>query len=176
MVQVRAEVNEAYATGMTKTIVSPLYAQFRPVGMLPLERELALNTFTFNGFYQQEDEVTIVPPDYRIGVFDSRDAQIEAGWSDADRITVEEELRRLATLYPANLCIVPEVRVAAPWPRYDEFAGSVRELMAKVIEDGYALEDVLAYEAENQSRPEVIGALEQLLEDGEPVPVEEVVG
>jgi len=173
---VRRQIDEHYATGMSKTIQTGLTAQFKPFGMRPLERELALASFSFNGFYQAEDEVTVIPPDYRIGVFDSFEAQAENAWTEEERVMVEQELRRLAALDPNTLVIVPEVHLPAPWPRYDEFNGSIARLMDKIVDDGYILEDVLAYERENQDRPDVIAALEQLIEDGEVVQAEEVIG
>jgi hypothetical protein len=175
-ISVRREVQEYYATGQTKTVQTGLYAQFYPGDMRPLERELALASFQFNGSYQAEDEVTTIPPDYRIGVFDSIQAQIASGWSDEERILVEETLRTQADLYPSDVLIVPEVRAKPPWPRYDDFGETTSALIAKIIEDGYSFEDVLTYEHENQARPEVLAALEQVVADGEPVEAEEVLG
>lgn len=178
-VAIRAENVEAYANGTRKVTQTAIAAYFQPYLLTPEERQLAIDTFHFNGSYQEQDEVTIVPPDYRIGLFDSRQAQAEQGWSDEERLQVEAKLQQLSAQQPMDLIVVVEAVPVAPWPNYDVFAGSVLDLMAKVVEDGYTLEAVLAYEAANQARPEVIGALEELLEDQVPITernAEEVFG
>jgi hypothetical protein len=178
-VQVRPHIQEHYATGQSRTIQSALVARFHEGLLLPAERELALTHWTFNGFYQEQDEVTQVAPDYRIGLFDSRAAQIEQGWTDEDRKTVEEELERLALANPSELLLVVGIRAEAPWPNYDVYDGSINDLCTKVIEDGYDLDEVLAYEESAQDRPEIIAALKQLIVDQEaPVgaAMEEIVG
>src|SRR5262245_62260487 len=83
LVQVRAEVTEAYANGIVRTIVEPLGAQFEPGLLRPHEREAALAYFQFSGLPQELDEATTIQPDYRIGVYDS------------ERVTLGDEERRL---------------------------------------------------------------------------------
>lgn len=178
-VGVRQRIVEAYATGHSKVIQTELTAHFMPGALRPEERELALRSWSFNGFYQEQDEVTQVAPDYRIGVFDSIQAQREHGWSDEERRAVEDELVRLSIEDPNTLIVMAEEKLVAPWPNYDVFTGSLNDLCGKILEDGYPLEDVLAYESENLDRPEVIAALRQLIEDAEAGPVstvEEIVG
>lgn len=179
-VQVRSQITEAYATGHTKVIQGQLIAHFHEGGLTPEERGLAKANWSFNGFYQEQDEVTPVEPDYRIGLFDSHVAQAQQGWSDEDRRTVEEELARLAVLYPTTLIVISQERALPPWPNFDSFTGSLNELCSKIVEDGYPFEGVLAYEEENQDRPEVVQALKQLIDDAVTAPreqqVEEVVG
>ena len=173
-VQIRPQVQEAYATGMIKVIQTPLHALFHEGGLLPNERELAIAHWSFNGAYQELDEVTVVQPDYRIGVFDSLQAQLDHQWTNDERKKVEKELTSLAERFTYDLMFVPETRLLPPWPRYDDFDGSIDKLITKISEDGYVLADVLAYERTNQARDNVIDALEQLLEDE--AQVEEVVG
>jgi len=177
-VQVRPMIQEAYATGMAKVIQEPLYANFKPGLMTPEERELAINHWTFNGFYQLEDEVSILPPDYRVGVFDSLQAQIDNSWSDEDRLEVERALLANASL-TNNLFAVPVTLVAPPWPRYDEFSGTTEELLRRLVDDGHNLADVLTYERANQDRFDVIRALEGLINDPDALlelQPEEVIG
>lgn len=164
-VQVRHQIVESYATGHSRVIQTALVAHFREGTLRPEERQLAMQTWNFNGFYQEQDEVTQVPPDYRIGVFDSVIAQGDHNWSDDDRRTVEEELVRLSINDPNTLIVMAEEKIAPPWPNYDVFAGSLNDLCGKVLEDGYDLDEVLAYEEANQDRPEVIAALRQLIAD-----------
>lgn len=165
-VQVRPVVQEAYATGMAKVVQEPLYAHFQPYDLTPQERELALNHWSWNGFYQLEDEVTTMAPDYRIGLFDSVKAQEASGWTDEERIQVERALLDSGRL-TNDIIPVPVTLFPPPWPRYDEFAGTTDELLTRLVEDGHVLDEVLEYERANQNRPELVRALRDLIDDPE---------
>ena len=159
----RPEISEQYATGMGRVVQTALYASFFPNLLLPHERELALSRFYLTGGLPQNvDEATHVEPDHRIGRFDSRDAQLQNGWSDEERELVENELLRHCNIYPEQLARVPEAVVPAPWPAYDTFKGSPAQLTKKVAEDGYDVHEVIAYEMANQNRDVVVAALGQL--------------
>jgi hypothetical protein len=161
---VRAQIVEAYAQGMTRETTSPLYAQFEvPPALTAREREWALAHFAFNGLQQEMDEATHVPPDHRIGRFDSVAAQAQGGWSDEERIAVENELIRTAEIVPEELTLLPEIVVPAPWPSYHDFKGTGAALAKKVREDGYDPNEVLAYEVAHENRDEVVAALGQLI-------------
>jgi hypothetical protein len=177
-VAIRGEIVESYANGGRRVTQTLLAAYFQPYLLTQDERQLALDHFYFNGSYQEQDEVTLVPPDYRIGLFDSRIAQEQNGWSDDERQLVEEKLLRVAQETPDTLLLVPEHTLQPPWPNYDLFEGSPLELAEKIAEDGYRLAEVVAYERENQNREDVIEALEELLSGDASVPVaaEEIVG
>jgi hypothetical protein len=177
--QVRPQMSEAYANGVVKVTQTPLIAEFREGLMTPEERALCKQSWSFNGFYQEQDEVTPVEPDYRLGLFDSLKAQAESGWTDDERRLVEEALMRTAEREPNSIIVVHEAKLLPPWPTYDGFIGSVNDLCSKIIEDGFTLESVLAYEEENQDRPEIVAALKQLIADDEftaPLAEVEVVG
>lgn len=163
-VQIRPMVQEAYATGMAKVIQEPVYAMFEPWDLRPHERELCLARWSFNGFYQQEDEVTVLPPDHRIGVFDSLAAAALQGWPDVIREEVERVLIANASITD-NIIVLPLSAFLPPWPRYDDFDGTSEALLAKLIEDGHSLEATLEYERSAQNRPEVIATLEELIAD-----------
>lgn len=173
-VSVRPLLTEHYASGVSKVVQTSLDAMFKIGSLLPEERELAVSRWTFNGSYQERDEVTTVAPDYRIGSFDSVQAQLDHQWTNEERKQVEDELISLAERFPNDLLYVPETKLDPPWPRYDSFEGSLDKLIAKITEDGYVLSDVLAYERANQARENVIDALEQMSEDE--AAVEEVLG
>lgn len=179
-VAIRGEIVESYASGGRQVVQTAIAAYFQPYLLSQEERQLAVSSFYFNGSYQEQDEVTMVPPDYRIGLFDSRVAQRDNGWSDEERTLVETKLLKLASDTPSDLLVVIEARAEAPWPRYDVFDGTLTDLMNKIVEDGYTLEAVLVYERENQNRPEIVEALEQMIDDGDVVPTvvaeEELVG
>lgn len=164
--QVRTEIKEQYATGGERIVQSPLYANFTPADAQPLlaaERAEALNRFfLLGGLPQNVDEATHVEPDYRIGRYDTRQAQADNGWSDEDRELVEQRLLEHCDIYPDALFRMPEVESDAPWPAYDTFKGSAGQLAKKVREDGYDPTEVIAYEMANQNRDDVIAALGQL--------------
>lgn len=164
--QVQHEIREAYATGMSKVIQDQIAAYFEVGSLQPHERELAVGRWAFNGSYQEADEVTTVQPDYRIGVFDSVQAQQDAGWSDEMRRRVEQALVDHAARYD-DVLVLPATSVPPPWPRYDDYSGSASALLRKVVDEGYDLNTVLAYERETKNRPEVTGGLEELLADPE---------
>jgi hypothetical protein len=159
VVQIVPERVEAYATGASRVIQSPVLAVFMPVPLEAFERELVLSRWTFSGLYQEQDEVTTVPPDYRIGLFDSIEAQELNGWSDEIRERVEAELTSIATRFD-HVMVLPRTTVPPPWPTYDEFKGSVGALLKRLDDDGYDLEQVLAYEKAMQNRPPLVAALE----------------
>jgi hypothetical protein len=171
-------IQEAYATGMAKVVQEPVYAMFEPWLLRPEERELAISRWTFNGFNQHEDEVTVLPPDNRIGVYDSVVDQQNKGWPDALRLEVERVLIANSEITD-NICVVPKSFIAPPWPRYDDFNGTSDELLARLVEDGHALDSVLAYEIDNQNRPEIVTALQELIDDPDALlelQTEEVLG
>ena len=173
-VQIRPLVLEAYATGMTRTTQEPVYCMFHEGKLLPHERELAMEHWTWNGFYQEQDEVTQVAPDYRIGVYDSVEDQVAHGWPDETRLEVERALIDHADRY-TDILVVPSQFATPPWPRYDEYTGSPSALARKLVDEGHDLELTIGYEREHQNRPKVVEALEAALV-GEPEREEEVVG
>jgi|SRR5262245_21181495 len=182
-VQCQHEIAEPFATGQVRLLQRSIIAYFKPWGMRPLERELAIAHWggSFNGFYQEQDEVTVVPPDYRIGVFDSEVGQAENGWSDEERELVEKTLIETGALTD-NVIAVPLTVVPPPWPRYDEFTGTTEQLVRKLVEEGHDLVATLEYERANQKRPELMAALKDLIDDPDallelqPEQSEEIVG
>lgn len=162
IVQIQPLITEDYATGGQKTLQNALYARFEPGGLEPFEREVVLAQWSFQGSYQELDEVTTVPPDYRIGVFDSVLAQQQHGWTDETRQKVEQGLIDVQKLN--EILALPKTTVPAPWPLYDEFKGTVRQLLKKLEEDGHDLYAVLTYERASQNRPALVDALQSKLD------------
>lgn len=166
--QVRPQIAEQYATGVGRITQEALYATFVPNQHTPAEREEALKRFYLvGGMPQNVDEATHVEPDYRIGRFDSREAQATHGWTDDEREQVEQELLRHCVIYPEALFQMPEVESAAPWPKYHEFRGSAAQLAQKVRNDGFDPHEVIAYEMAHENRDAVIAALGQLAAEQE---------
>ena len=176
-VSVRREIVEAYATGATQTLQAQVVAQFHEGGMTPEERELALAHWIFEGSYQNLDEVTTVPPDYRIGVFDSEQAQLENGWTDEIREEVEQHLIWHSQRFE-DVLVVPATSVPPPWPRYDDYSGTPAALVRKLVDEGHSLDAVLTYEKATQKREKIIAALEEAISDPsiEYAAEEEVIG
>jgi hypothetical protein len=163
----RPMIQEAYATGMAKVIQEPIYARFAPDIMNHLDREVAIKTWAnWNGGYQELDEVTMIPPDYRIGVFDTDISAQQYGWDEATKAWIDEELTQYAVMYE-DIAIVPKTLIDPPWPNYDTFKGSVPALMRKLVEEGHNLHEVLEYENAVQGRGKIVEAIQALIDDPE---------
>lgn len=166
-----SEMSEHYATGATAVIQKGVYAEFTPHGLRPHEREYVLARWSFNGLYQEMDEATTVEPDYRIGVYDSEVDQAVKHWTDDERDLIEQTL-----LVDDDVLLLPRSSVQPPWPKYDDYRGSVGTLLKKLVEEGHDLETVLTYERESQNRPALVEALEaEINGDSEPANEEIVV-
>ncbi len=103
------------------------------------------------------------------GFFDSEAAQIVNGWSDEERVAVEEKLRAVAQTRPDYVREIVAVHVPAdaPWATYDVTDAADVVKNAKIL----GLEpEALRYERETQARPEVLDPLGKAvvaLPDGE---------
>jgi hypothetical protein len=166
-IQLRPIIQEAYATGMAKILQDPIYARFAPDRLTHIDREVALQTWqNWNGSYQELDEVTTVPPDYRIGVYDTDEAAAQNGWDEDTKRFVDESLVEYAVRFE-DIAIVPKTLIDPPWPNYDQFKGSVPALMRKLVEEGHDLQSVLDYENAVQGRGKIVQAIEELIRDPE---------
>lgn len=171
--QARPQVTEAYATGMTRVVQEGLYAHFAPGGLTLEERSFAIEHWQnkFNGSMQEQDEVTTIEPDYRLGVFDSEAAQDANGWSDEERLIVEDALLHQRT---NDVITMPELQFAPPWPNYELYNGTAKALVRKLVDEGHDLEQTLNFERQHQNRSEVITLLEETIA-GDELPQEETV-
>lgn len=168
VVEVQRLIAEEYATGGTKVLQQAVLARFEPGDLQPFERELVFAHWSgkFNGAYQEMDEVTIVQPDYRIGVYDTTRQQETNQWTDELRLKVEQRL--LDEQKSGDVIALPKTTVPAPWPAYDSFQGTVRQLLKKLDEDGHDPHDVLTYERASLNRQAVIDALQSSIDGFEP--------
>ena len=170
-VQIRVQRQRAIDGGGVEVLQPGLYVKFTPVnagGMLyENERRTALDHFVFRGQTQDIGEAIPTDPVQRLSVFDTDEAAFQEGWSPAEKALVEDKLTDIALTSPQECILVADTPINAPFPNYDTFDGSPTELVVKLIEDGFDLELVLAYERIfGQQRPEVIEALETGIEVG----------
>ena len=172
--QLRTLEVEAYANGTIRVVQEPIYAMFEPLGVSAEERQLALAHFSFEGFYQEPDEATVVPPDHRIGVYDTDIAANGEGWSDDLKSEVEHRLLDYAERFP-YIMPAPVYTPTPPWPRYDSYKGAPQALVRKLIDEGHDLTLVLEYEVYSQNRQPVIDAIEEAIANSTLLE-EEVVG
>ena len=162
VVQIRPEIVEPFATGQVRVLQRGILAHFEPYRITPDEREFALGRFVFQGWYQEQDEATMVPLDYRIGLYDTDLAARDGGWDDETKTFVEQQL--IALEHYGDIAPCPVVVLTPPWPKYDEYKGTPQQLMRKLVDEGHDLDKVLAYESsDGPQRQAVIDALVDVL-------------
>jgi hypothetical protein len=137
-----------------------ILAEFRPHDWTQRDLETAIASFQFKGSYQHEDEATPVHPAYRLSTYDTDELAIEEGWDSETKELIEQRLLT-SKGFGRDYVLVQELAMAAPWPSYDEFAGSAEELAMQVLDLGYSPEEVIAYESSKwgQQREDVLAAL-----------------
>ena len=117
----------------------------------------------------------------RIGWWDSVVAQADHGWSDEDRVFVEE---RILQVGDPNVLVITEVQLPAPYDKYDQHRKTQgKRTLDHVIADitatyelaGFDVEDAVAYEKQNLADQRVIDALYGLVPGGVEANVEELV-
>jgi hypothetical protein len=132
-----------------------LNANFRQGGASPWEIEEALKHWdgVWSGLAEGVD------PRSRLSVFDTEWAQLEYGWTDADREFAEDRLLNLPGRLGNEYIVIEEHKAPIPWPTYKTF-NSPERIVAFMREAGYEPESVLRYERENANREEVLTAVE----------------
>lgn len=119
--------------------------------------EEAKSRLTFKGLMQVEGTEEPYGYGLRVSVFDSEQAQLANGWSDADRILVEEVLRSAHGNGSDFFESIPAPAVK-PWKGYDSVTDVDRILELALAIDA-DLAEVVSYERENKNREDVIAAL-----------------
>lgn len=107
---------------------------------------------------QQDESGKFLPIEIRLGVFDSEIAQLQNGWTDEQRIEVEEALRS-HTLNGSMYIEVKDLPAALPWNGYDSVESPEQVLYIASLTNS-DLAAVLAYERGSKNRPEFVQALE----------------
>jgi hypothetical protein len=140
-------------------------AYFRTGDVTEADVDFAERVFVKEGLlYGRKLEVDDVTPASlltRLSVFDTAQRASEEKWSDDFRQLVEDFLVERADNHPDFRLITIEA-IAPPWPNYLDFRGAKSELLQKIVDDGYSVRDVIAFERQSGQRPELIEALEQL--------------
>jgi len=160
-IQVRPMRVRGLGDGTAETLQEPIYLQFQhDAVMYDNEVKEAKETFAFRGQYQHRDEATPVDPIYRLSVFDTKNI------ADAeDREIAEAFMRDQIAQGNTDFIIVETTAIPRPWPNYDN-TKDPKKIAAKVVEDGYTVQDVIDYERLfGQNRADVIAALEAIETD-----------
>lgn len=120
-------------------------AEFRAWSFSQRDLEVALGSFQFRGLYQNEDQATLVDPAYRLSTYDTDEEAERWGWDEETKAFVERRLLEAGS-FGEVFTIVPELEIAPPWPKYNDFDGDADALVLFVHNLGLAFEEVLAYE------------------------------
>jgi hypothetical protein len=160
-----------FVDGVEETVRSPIYADFWQEDIREHEVMAAEKSFNLHGRTTEMDQVTPSPILNRLSVYDTIVAQEREGYTDEQREQIEQfMLRRAEQTGNSTFMMVPEREILPPWPRYNEFRGSVDRLLERIAEDGYDLNSVLTYEASQYGlrRPAVMDALKEQIEASPP--------
>jgi hypothetical protein len=159
-----------YAPNGAAIKVNPaLSVQFRPAAGAPdWAREAVRNLPNFGAGVGLDED-----PFSRVGGLDTDEEAKHQNWTPEEKEFVENALvKGSANGVEYVVCSAP--KTARPWSSYDEFVGedAVAKILYTVDLTGAVPRDVLRYERENLDRPDVVAALEDLVEKEE----ENVVG
>ena len=132
----------------------PQVAQFEQSGLRDHEIANAFERWTFSGLPEGVNPVT------RIGVYDPEAQALAQDWSEDQRRAVERKLFLEAESHPGDLAFVLAPRARAPWPSYD--SDTIEEILELQKRLQVPAGQVRRYEDENESRPEIIGAMWEL--------------
>lgn len=144
-IQVRPIREMVLSTGQVQVQVEPIYIQFWQGDVS--EKEIAAAEAhwpKFAGRTVERDMMTPTSILSRLSAFDT-DADHHP-WANDPEIKEMVEQTLLQKAGGRDFIYVPRDKIAPPWPTYDEFDGSLNELLAKIRDDGYRLEDALLYE------------------------------
>jgi hypothetical protein len=163
----QTELVEHYATGESRELRPLLHCEFdRHSSMKQHEVKVARETFVNQGLPTEVDGMTSIDPLLRFSVFDTEVFQVQHNLDDTRREELEQFLLN-APDYGIDFIMVEDPKLAPPWPTYDDFRGvrglpTPQAIAKKVEEDGYLVDDVIAYERQNANRLDVIDALESI--------------
>lgn len=142
-------------------IDQPLSVEFKHAGSVPPYAREAVSRLAAwgQGLGHHED------PFSRCGAIDTEVEAQAQGWSEEERLIVEEALRKAAS-NGIEYVIVEAPPTARPWSRYDEIVGeqAAEQIAFYVDELGIDPGLVKNYELEHLAREEVIARMDAAIE------------
>ena len=154
-VGVQEEVAQHFGTGEKQVIKPFLEAQFQFKWVTDKDYAKALEFFKFPGQPEDYDTGAPIPPRSRVSVWDRDQAIEKFGYSEEEADLIVARLRATANA-TGHLELLPDP-LKAPLPNYDLL--SPTDIANAVNLLGIDPDLVLAYEEENENRPEVRAAL-----------------
>lgn len=145
------------ADGQRQELTRELRVKFDRLTLQEDEIKFAIRNMVHKGLPIDRDTEEHFSPRSRISGLDTFRAQEFYGWTDEEREIVEEKLRTSIHHGTDHIELVP-VPTALPWPNYS--TTPLEELVAIAKAIG-VVDQALAYERENQNRPEVLEALSE---------------
>lgn len=163
-VPIRAQSTEYTSTGVVKEVHRALSVQFHRNAGAPDWAKAAVSKLPGFGKGMGHNE----DPFSRVGVVDTDEEAKRQQWTSEEKKVVETALiGAKSNGIEYVICSAP--KTARPWDKYDEFVGTdaVEKILYTVELIGADPAMVLRYERENDNRPEVVDALESLIEEEE---------
>lgn len=150
---IRSEISEPTQFGR-HTLVRPLFAQFSEDGRTEYDVEYGVKMLRPHGLPEDAIDGGEVDPRSQMGVFDTEVVGRVNQWSDEEKAIVAETLRS-SPEYGMNFV---EVLHSQPFAGYDTMSA---DNVLQAIDAGIAVdyEMAIAYERENENRPELIAEL-----------------
>lgn len=158
---VQDEVAEVFARGK-RVIVKHIEAQFGPGSLTETDIHYALDVLPLHGLPEDRDTGSDISGRSRLGLFDSSVAAKTHKWTDDEHELVLKTLRESPQYGIDFIEIVPQL-APMPWPSYDSVE-DLDTILAIIDATQIPVEKVIAFEKENRNRPDVIEALEDLVE------------
>jgi hypothetical protein len=120
------------------------------------------------------DEMTPAPFIDRLSVFDTDEEALRRNWAGETiedsrgvfdkKEYIEDWLMKHSINHP-DFRMIETIPLEPPWPRYLEYQGNPTQLLAKIESDGHDLHEVLRYEQQLGTRPQMIEILQQRLNE-----------
>ena len=148
------------ADGQRQERTKHLQVKFRRGLLSETEEDFCVEYFVHTGLPEDRDTEMLFSPRSRISGYDSKEDQIQNGWTDEERELVETALRN-SYAYGDEFVELTKVAAVKPWPTYDTTPVESIVDIAQAI--GIPLADVLVYEKENAFRLEVLEAVGYVL-------------
>lgn len=172
MVQVIQELSHPNAYGQVIVDRPGYYAQFNQNDVTAADLEFAERVLVsegINGRTLELDEVTLSPLIQRVSVFDTDEQARRERWATRTHTDeygnehnfkdyVERWLADRSQNHP-DFRMIEEAPLEPPWPNYLDYRGSLDSLISRLIEDGFDLGRVLAFEEKVGHRDAVIERL-----------------